>query len=299
MTMRQETLNYEAFGKVNLYLDILDRRPDGFTNIETIFQSVGLADELVFEPGGDTVVLECDHPGVPLDDSNLVLRAAALLRARATEPCGCRVRLTKRLPVAGGMAGGSANAAAALIAFNELWQCGLDDDALHAAALNLGSDVPFCLRGGTAAATGRGEEFHPLEPLPETWLVVLLPGIPISAGGLYGHPQLERSLEVPIEGFTPAFRRALHWCERGDLARIIFNRMETPAFLDHPHLHYLKELLLEMGCEAAAMSGSGSALFGVCRSRGAAEAIALHGFDCPALAVPTVSTGVRRVEPGT
>ncbi|MBI1319358.1 MAG: 4-(cytidine 5'-diphospho)-2-C-methyl-D-erythritol kinase [Candidatus Hydrogenedens sp.] len=295
--MREEAITYRAHGKVNLYLDVLNRRYDGFTNIETIFQSVGLADDLTFTPGGDAVTLTCSHAGVPLDDTNLVARAAALLRPRASAPSGCAVHIEKRLPVAGGMAGGSADCAAALVAFNELWQCGLDDAGLIAAALELGSDIPFCLRGGTLAATGRGEIFHPLRPLPETWLVLLLPGIPISAGSLYNHPQLERSLETPVEGFTPAFLYAIEACERGALDRLVFNRMELPAFIDHPGLVHWKEQLLESGCTAAAMSGSGSTLFGVCAGREQAEAIAASGFECAALAVPTVQAGVQRLDP--
>ena len=293
--MPEPGATYEAYGKVNLYLDMLDRRPDGYTNIETIFQSVGLYDTLTFVPSeSPSIELACSDERVPLDGSNLILQASEALRPHAAEPAGYRVQLEKRLPIAGGMAGGSADAAATLVALNELWRCGLDEDSLARIAADLGSDIPFCLRGGTAAATERGGKFHDIAQLAETWLVLLLPGIAIGAGELYNHPKLERSLEHPVEGWTPAFLHAIQMCERGDLARLVFNRMETPAFSDHTELARYKEQLLEAGCIAAAMSGSGSALFGVCESQTAANEIAAHDFGCEALALPTVAHGVRR-----
>jgi 4-diphosphocytidyl-2-C-methyl-D-erythritol kinase len=294
--MANRTLTYRAYGKVNLYLDILDRRPDGFTNIETIFQSVGLADTLTFTSATDGITCTCDNNDVPTDERNLAVKAAHLLQRDTGTKQGALINIEKHIPVAGGMAGGSCNSAAALVGLNELWALGLGDEHLNKLALELGSDVPFCLRGGTAAATGRGEAFHPMPPLPETWLVLLFPGIPISAGALYNHPCIERSLEEPVAGFTPAFTRALRECSVGNLRQVVFNRFEAPAFIDHPDLVEAKEELLDAGCEAAAMSGSGSTLFGVCASKQEAEALALAGLRYPAVAVPTVNVGIERGE---
>lgn len=296
--MSGQTLRYHAYGKVNLYLDILDRRADGFTNIETIFQSVGVYDTLNFRSLDAGITCTCDMHGVPTDDSNLAVRAALLLQREHGARGGVEISIEKRLPVAGGMAGGSSNAAATLVALNEIWDLGLDMPTLERHALTLGSDVPFCLRGGTAAATGRGEVFHSLPPIPETWMVFVMPGIPISAGALYSHPKLERSLETPQGGITPAFSRVLDACRAGNLGHVIFNRMETPAFLDHPVLVQLKEDLIEAGCVAAAMSGSGSTVFGVCVSREHAMALAEEGFGFPAVAAPTVPFGLAQVSDG-
>jgi len=288
---------YEAYGKVNLYLDVLDKRPDGYNNIETIFQSVGLCDELRFETTeDDAITVTCSHPDVPLDDSNLAVAAARLIRERAGAEGGVRIHIDKRLPIAGGMAGGSADCAATLVALNNLWGYGRSTGQLCDIALELGSDVPFCVRGGTAAATGRGEDFHPIQQLDEHWLVVVLPNIPIKAGELYGHEKLQRSMERAVEGKTPAFLHAMEMCDRPDLSRVVFNRMEVPAFFDHTELSVIKEVLIESGCVAAAMSGSGSAMFGVCASERDALRIASMDSDYPTHAVPTVPYGVRRIE---
>jgi 4-diphosphocytidyl-2-C-methyl-D-erythritol kinase len=297
--MSVTTLQYRAYGKINLYLDMLDRRGDGFTNIETIFQSVGVYDTLRFRTEDSGVSCSCDAHGVPNDENNIAVRAALHLQREHGVTQGVEIAIHKTLPVAGGMAGGSCNAAATLVACNELWGLGLDDGALQRHALALGSDVPFCLRGGTAAATGRGEVFHPLPPIAETWMVFVFPDIPISAGALYNHPRLERSLETPQGGITPAFSRVLDACRAGNLGHVIFNRMETPAFLDHPVLVQVKEDLIEAGCVAAAMSGSGSTLFGVCVSKEHAESLAQDGFGFRAVAAPTVPVGLERITEGT
>lgn len=293
--MSSKRLVYRSYGKVNLYLDVLNRRSDGYTNIETIFQSVGVADTLHFTLAEEGLTCSCDDPTVPTDDSNLVIRAAQLLQRNADAKLGVHIAIEKHIPVAGGMAGGSSNAAVTLVALNELWGLGLSEEDLGRHAIELGSDVPFCLRGGTVAATGRGEIFHALPALPETWLLLLTPGVPISAAAMYHHPYLERSLESPLGEHTPAFNRALNALRDGDFARVVFNRLETPAFHEYPDLLLLKERLIDGGCIAAAMSGSGSTLFGVSESKQEAEALAQEDFHCPLLVVPTVPMGIERV----
>lgn len=287
-----EALTLHAHGKVNLYLDVLDRRPDGFHNIETIFQSVALHDTVTVELA-EEIHCTCSDATVPTDDRNLAVRAARLLQRSHGQSGGAHIHIEKRIPIAGGMAGGSADAAATLVALNALWQLGLDAEHLERLALELGSDVPFCLRGGTVAATGRGELFLPLPALPENWFVLVMPGIPIGAGELYNHPDLEHSLEDHPGGFTPAFLHVIDACRVNELDRVVFNRMESAAFVLHPDLVRVKELLLESGCMAAAMSGSGSTLFGVCETREEAERLAALDFGYPAMAVPSVPVGLR------
>jgi 4-diphosphocytidyl-2-C-methyl-D-erythritol kinase len=291
--VQEGTLTYHAHGKVNLYLDVLDRRRDGYHNIETIFQSVGLHDTLTFTPQAEGVVCTCSDAGVPCDERNLAVKAALRLRQLCGVSTGVHIHITKRIPVAGGMAGGSANAAATLVALNEFWGLGLKGDSLPKLALELGSDVPFCLRGGSIAATGRGEVFLQLPPLPENWFVLVMPGIPIGAGELYNHPDLEHSLEENHGGFTPAFLHAMDAARVNELDRVVFNRMESAAFVLHPDLERVKEMLLEAGCMAAAMSGSGSTMFGVCETRAQAESIAALDFGYPAIATPSTQVGVR------
>ncbi|MCX5759186.1 MAG: 4-(cytidine 5'-diphospho)-2-C-methyl-D-erythritol kinase [Candidatus Hydrogenedentes bacterium] len=287
-------ITYRSYAKINLYLDVLDRRRDGYHNIETIFQSVSLADELQFEDGDPRVRLACSAPELDTAESNLVYRTAMLLKERTGYSGGARIRLEKRIPIAAGLAGGSGNAAAALVALNALWELRLPPRQMHALALELGSDVPFCTVGGTIAATRRGEAMTRLPPVADAWFVLLHPPIAVSASRVYNSPRLEHSHERPFAGKTASFRRAIHTLAHGELARVLFNRMESTVFATHPHLDEAKARLLEAGCSAAAMSGSGPTLFGVCANHDAARRIAESFSDYPTSVVTTVSTGIEK-----
>ncbi|MFO7974179.1 MAG: 4-(cytidine 5'-diphospho)-2-C-methyl-D-erythritol kinase [Candidatus Hydrogenedentota bacterium] len=265
------TLKIRAHAKINLYLDVLDRRSDGFHNIETIFQTVSLSDELTFTDLAFGIELECSRPDLSTGPDNLVRKAAALLQAKTGCTRGAGIYLEKNIPVAAGLAGGSVNAAAALEGLNALWELGLSHEELRAFALELGSDVPYCLEGGTRGATGRGEELFPLPSLPETWCVLVHPPVQVSTPAVYNSPDLDRNTEHPSEGRTPSFRKALEALRKGDWQHAVFNRMEGPVFAQYPELGSLKQRLLDARCIAAAMSGSGSTLFGICASRDAAE----------------------------
>lgn len=275
-----DTVVCRSWAKINLYLDVLDRRSDGYTNIETVFQTVNLGDELVCTRDDHSLGIDCPGSDLPHNDRNLALKAARLLRARTGYEGGAHLRLLKRIPIAAGLAGGSGNAAAALLALNRLWQLGLGPDDLTALALELGSDVPYCLTGGTQAATGRGEKLAPLPPLENAWFVLVHPALAVSTAAVYGSPMLERNPETPEKGRTPSFQRALEALETGNFREAVFNRMETAVFPEHPELAHIKDVLLSAGCEAAAMSGSGPTMFGVCRNPGDCDAAqrALPGY---------------------
>lgn len=269
------SLRYHAHGKINLYLDVLDRREDGFTNIETIFQSVSAHDTLTFtERDDNAITVHCDQSAVGPPEQNLAYRAAALLRARAGVDAGVDIHIEKWLPIAGGMAGGSVDGAAALVACNRLWAAGLGPADLEAIACQLGSDVPYCLRGGTVAAIGRGEVLASLPPLRDAWFVLAHPPIAISAGHVYNHPALTRGGARPRDGgHSPAFDHALAQLRDGDLAGLIFNRMESAVFTEHPALRELRDALRDAGCPAAALSGSGPTVFGLCHDERHAQAV--------------------------
>ncbi len=272
-------MQIQAYGKINLYLDVLDRRPDGFTNIETVFQTVSLYDTLSFEMRDHGLTMTCSDPSLEGGTSNLVLRSAALLQERTGCDRGIHVHLDKRIPVAGGMAGGSVDAAATLRALNTLWKLGLDEATLADYALELGSDVPYCLTGGTAAARGRGEILEGLAPLQASWFVLVQPTLGISAGAVYNHPALTRNSESRVDGRTPSFERALAKLHDGRVADLMFNRMESAIFVMHPELAELKARMLDAGCAAAVVSGSGPTLVGLCRDSADASAIATRLDD--------------------
>jgi 4-diphosphocytidyl-2-C-methyl-D-erythritol kinase len=178
--------------------------------------------------------------------------------------------------------------AAALAALNALWNLGLDDESLFMCALELGSDVPYCLQGGTMAATGRGERLKALPPLPESWFVLVSPPVEISAASVYGHPALTRNEQLRVDGRTPAFRDALQAFAEGKLADLMFNRMESAIAAIHPEVALIKDRLRDAGCPAAIVSGSGPTVLGLCTGREQAEGIA-KSFGRPrATAVHTV-----------
>ena len=289
------TLEYRAYAKINLYLDVLDKRRDGYHNIETIFQSVGLYDDLGFEERESRVSLTCSMPELETGEQNLVIAAARLLRERTGCRLGARIHLEKGIPIAAGLAGGSSDGAATLVALNHLWELGWSSAQLYNLALELGSDVPYCTVGGTVAATRRGEELIRLDPLPDTWFVLLHPDVTVSTARVYSSPQLTHSPERPFAGKTPSFRKALRKLERGDIVGVLFNRMEGPVFEDQPHLAEVKQRLLEYGCVGAAMSGSGATLFGVCTSRKHATRVADSLSDYCTSVVSTVPTCVERI----
>jgi len=288
-------ITYRSYAKINLYLDVIGRRRDGYHNIETIFQSVSLFDELHFEDGEPRVTLSCSMPELDTADSNLVYRAAMLLKQRTGYTGGARIRLEKNIPIAAGLAGGSGNAAATLVALDALWELHLSPRQLHALALELGSDVPFCIVGGTMAALKRGEFLTPLPPLREVWLVLIHPPIAVSASRVYNNPKLEHSSETPFAGRTASFRKAIRALARNDLGRFVFNRMESAVFSEYPDLKETKARLMDAGCLAAAMSGSGPTLFGVCSSRNDARRIAESFKEFRTSVVTTVPYGVERI----
>ena len=169
------SLTLQAYAKINLTLEVLAKRPDGYHEISTILQTISLADTLTFEPSAN-LDFRCDVSSLKTPD-NLVLKAARLLQETTGSNKGAIINLTKRIPIAAGLGSGSTDAAATLVGLNQLWELNLSLDKLTEPAAKLGSDVAFFLYGGTALAKGRGEQITPLPPAPEHWLVLLKPAI--------------------------------------------------------------------------------------------------------------------------
>lgn len=288
-----EILTYRSYAKVNLYLDVIGRRPDGFHDIETIFQTVSLADELTFSRQADEITLDC--PAYIQGKDNLVYRAAILLREHTACKQGVHITLEKNIPVAAGLAGGSGNAAATLLALNNLWDLDVTNEKLANIGLELGSDVPYCLIGGTAAATGRGEIIDPMNPLPETWFILLHPDITVSTADVYNSDKLTFSEEETVYGRTPSFENALMKLNNGELSEVIFNRMEAPVFEEYPELSEAKQRLLDAGCKAAAMSGSGPTIFGICDIKKDAQRISDEFDDFSITLTRSNQTGVEQL----
>lgn len=268
----------KAFAKVNLGLRILDRRPDGFHELRTAYQTISLADqiEVGFEAANQTsVVLRCSDPALETDD-NLVCQAARELLERLGRSGRVSIDLDKNIPHGAGLGGGSSDAAAVLLALEEAIEPRPPSVAVYQAACALGSDVPFFLIGGRAVGVGRGEEVYPLPDLPETWMVLLVPAEPVATAEAYRNLAAARggALTPERKGFIlSSFWAGFRAPETAALAADAdwANDFEETVFDGLPALKPLKQRLVESGAARALLSGSGSALFGVFETRDGAE----------------------------
>ncbi|HVL68909.1 MAG TPA: 4-(cytidine 5'-diphospho)-2-C-methyl-D-erythritol kinase [Vicinamibacterales bacterium] len=256
-----------AHAKVNLDLRVFGTREDGYHELRTVFQSIELHDVLTCVERPGPFALKSRSASIPLDESNLVWKAAAALwkaLGRAGNPCDTQVTIEKNIPMEAGLGGGSADAAAALTAFARLWG-GAPMTLLREVAAGIGSDVPFFLSGGTALGLGRGEEIYPLVDLPVHWVVIVQPAFGVSTAEAYSWYDEDRAagLKEPRElQVLP-----VPWPSR---AAQMVNDLEPPVMRRHPEIAEIKAALKAGGAVAACMSGSGSAVFGLFRSRSAA-----------------------------
>lgn len=257
-----------ARAKINWSLDILGLREDGYHRMDMLMESVELADELTLEPA-DTLSLAMEGgPAVPME-RNLVWRAAQALSARTGYAGGAAMRLTKRTPSGAGMGGGSADAAAALAGLNSLWQTGLSRQALQEIGLSIGADVPFMLQGGLARVGGIGEEITPLPIAPVAHLVVVQPCQPLSTRGVFAAYDALAAAQHPDTGGAQA---ALPARDYDALARCGANVLQHAAQAARPQIGEAQAALYALGALYAAMTGSGSAVFGAFADAEAAEA---------------------------
>ncbi len=263
--------------KVNLILNILGKRADGFHELETVMQPVNFCDEMTFERAGASLQLTCSHPELPTNSKNLVHRAATSFLAAAKISDGVKIHLQKNLPLAGGIGGGSANAAVTFAALNELFGSPLPPEKLHALAAALGSDIPFFLYDRPALATGRGEKVKLLENFPALRgkaFVLAHPGFGISTP--WSYQNLARFPEA-LNGKPGRAEKLISLLQVGDLktaAAEIYNSLEAPAFDKFPVLELYREFLRENGALVALMSGSGSTTFAIAENLPAAENLA-------------------------
>jgi len=263
--MRKRVL-VRAYAKVNLDLRVLGTRTDGYHEIRTVFQSLALHDTLLCVARPGAFELRCRMPGVPLDESNLVWRAAAALWAalgRTGAPRDVTITIKKQIPLQAGLGGGSANAGAALHALGRLWGGTLS--LIRDVASAIGADVPYFLSGGTALGLGRGEEIYPLVDLPTHWVVIVQPPYGISTAEAYSWYDEDRA--AGLRELREPQMLPVPWPTR---AAQMINDLEPPVVRRHPEIGTLKSLLREAGAVAAAMSGSGSAVFGLFRTQAAA-----------------------------
>lgn len=270
---RDRIIRVQAPAKVNLVLRVLDRRPDGYHNLWSLMQTVDVSDTLEARetPGRPCIHLTCDDASLPTDRRNLVYRAAEAVLERAGRPkgVGLAIAITKRIPVSAGLGGGSSNAAATILALNELLQLGWSAPDMIKVGAPLGSDVPFFFCAPSAVVTGRGEAVEPVTLNGTRWVVLVNPGFPIETKWAYEQLSARRSGVAPL---TDSLRRigggaTLSWDR---MIPLMENDFETAVGPAHPELERVASALRGAGAEAAMLSGSGATVFGIFRDEAAA-----------------------------
>mgnify|MGYP001616224633 CR=1 FL=1 len=278
-------LRLRAPAKLNLYLRVLGKRPDGYHELETLFERIDLADELTFGQG-PRLEFTCSDPTLSSGDDNLVMKAARLLQQEAGCSAGARIRLEKRIPIAAGLGGGSSDAAAALLGLNQLWELGLERSRLVELAARLGSDVPFFLSPGAfAIGRGRGERCEPLDTPAQLAHVLVVPPERLSTKEIYAGAHRILS---EVEGFgltarTPSITMVMHALRNGSLGELadgLWNDLEPEAIRRCPVIATIQTHLREQGCLGVLVSGSGSSVFGLCADGTQAHEVAarIRGF---------------------
>ena len=258
----------KAHAKINLGLDVIRRRPDGYHEVKMIMQSIGLCDELTLEKAPSGITLTTDHPELSCGEDNLIYKAAKLMLDTYHISGGIRIHLQKKIPIAAGMAGGSTDAAAAMKGISRLFDLEVPLEQLMKLGMTIGADVPYCILGGTALAEGIGEKLTPLTPAPDFYILVAKPGISVSTKYVYEHLDAAGIARHPdIDGMVLSI-------ESGSLQGILDrmgNVLETVTIPAHPEIDSLKRRIRELGAVNSLMSGSGPTVFGVFLSEQAAE----------------------------
>jgi len=254
-------LKFKTPAKVNLGLHVHGKREDGFHELETIFQMVSLFDDVELELLSSGIKLECDTPGIPTDDTNLVCKAALLLRkSYQVEGKGVSIRLKKKIPFGAGLGGGSGNAAGVLMGLNRLWDLNIEREKLFTLAAELGSDVPFFLTSPCALGKGRGERLKVLESCSKFQVLLVFPGFPIATSWVYQNLRLKltkRPNNISI------LRKNLSLSNITSLGSQLYNDLESVVIQKFPEVKVVKDELWAWGALGVLLSGSGSTVFGI------------------------------------
>ncbi|ANU20855.1 4-(cytidine 5'-diphospho)-2-C-methyl-D-erythritol kinase [Planococcus plakortidis] len=252
-------LYVKAPAKINLTLDVLYKRPDNYHEIEMIMTTVDLADRIGLQGTAKGIHIQSADRFVPNDSRNLAYQAAQLIKDTFNIKTGVIISLDKQIPVAAGLAGGSSDAAATLKGLNELWQLNLSLDELAELGAKIGSDVSFCVYGGTALATGRGEVIEELPAPPHCWVILAKPSLGVSTADVYGAFDPDKADHPDTQAMIAALREGDYEAMCDNLG----NALESVTMNMHPEVGQIKEHMLKFGADAVLMSGSGPTVFGL------------------------------------
>lgn len=249
----------KAPAKINLTLDVLGKRPDGYHEVEMIMTMIDLADHISFEDiEQDKIILESNSAFVPNDENNLIYKATKLIKNELKISKGVKIYLKKKIPVAAGLAGGSSDAAATLRGLNRLWNLNLTENQLMKYGERLGSDVPFCVIGGTAIARGRGEKIERIKSVPSGWAILAKPTISVSTQVIYNNFRFDEINEHPK---TDEMLQAIENQDLSSIAKLLHNVLETTTFKLYPQVEYLHRQMEQYSSNVTLMSGSGPTIY--------------------------------------
>lgn len=271
-----DKLQLKAYGKINLGLDVIRKRPDGYHDLDMIMQMVDVYDDVIIEKkAGEEIVVKAYAAVLSNGKDNLAYMAAKMLFDEFGIKSGVEITIHKRIPIAGGMAGGSSDCATTLIGINEMFNLGLSKQQLMERGVKLGADVPYCVLGGTAIARGIGEVLTPLPTPPQCHVIIAKPPISVSTAYVYGHIRPDEITKRPdIEQMTLAIKEQ----DLNKLSDLLYNVMEEVTVSEYPVIEKLKSIMLENGALNSIMSGSGPTVFGLFDDRKKAQA-AMKALD--------------------
>jgi 4-diphosphocytidyl-2-C-methyl-D-erythritol kinase len=263
------SVKIKAYAKINLGLDVLRRREDGYHDVCMIMQTINLTDQLTIEKTKSNYIsVRTNLSYLPCDHRNLVYKAAALFQEKFHPDFGVKIGLTKTIPVAAGLAGGSADAAAALKGLNELYQTHLTTQELMKLGVTLGADVPYCIHMGTALSEGIGEILTPLKPIPDCNILLVKPDISVSTKYVYEHLRLDSAITHPD---IAKMKKAIEESDLYQLTDCMDNILQTVTVKDYPVIEKIKKSMRELGALTSLMSGSGPTVFGIYDNSSLAE----------------------------
>lgn len=276
-----QQLQLKAYAKVNLGLDVIGKRADGYHEVRMIMQTVKLYDRITMEKNDSgEILLSTNLPYLPVNEKNLVYRAIDMIRQAYDITEGVTANIVKRIPVAAGMAGGSSDAAAAFVGMNQLFQLGITQQKLMEYGVKLGADIPYCIMRGTALSEGIGEILTPLPPIPNCWFLIVKPTFSMSTKFVYENLHLDQVAVHPdIDGMSDALHRR-------DLVGVtdrMANVLEQVTEAHYPAIGEIKDIMRKEGALNALMSGSGSTVFGIFKSKETAEKAAAACYKHPSV----------------
>jgi len=261
--MKKE-LTLWAAAKVNLYLNILGKRSDGYHEIESIMQSITLYDKLILKPLKQGIKILSNKPDLPLDRENICYRTAEFFLQKTNLKQGLQIEIHKAIPLKAGLGGGSTDAAATLWGMNKLFQLEVPLSDLTKWASFLGADIPFCLQGGTSLVRGKGEILVPLPPLKNGWLILLNPAIPISTSWVYENIKIELTKKkLNAKLLAKSIRKE----DLSGISKSLYNKLEEVVLERFPLIKLIKDEMEKAGVKGALMTGSGSTIFGIVENK--------------------------------